>query len=303
MDETKEIVKVENNAPIATQEQIALLKDVVAREQNLTDDELKMFVMVSSKTGLDPFTRQIYAVKREGKLTFQTSIDGFRSIADRTGAYAGNDDYLFNGGLNEYQMIENGCKRPITATSTVYKVVGGQRCPYTATARWEEYAINGKSGFMWTKMPFLMLGKCAEALALRKAFPAQMSGLYTGDEMQQADVKIEGTIEPPVYTSEQGQGDDVRHKKEALRIHIRGLLDKPNTPSKVQTEGYEWLNKKDHDLDVLQEADDRLVKMHDEMKNKQTPEVDEALNDDNLQNALHGIDATQNEGNLTEGGG
>jgi len=290
MAETKEIAVTQ---PAFTQEQITLLKDVVARDQNLNDNELKLFVAVSSKTGLDPLTRQIYAVRRDGKITFQTSIDGFRSIADRTGAYAGNDDYRFDEGLNEYEMIKDERKRPTTATATVYKVVGGQRCPYSATARWEEYAISGNSGFMWTKMPFLMLGKCAEALALRKAFPAQMSGLYTGDEMQQADVKIEGTIEPPVYTSGQGQEDDVRQEKEALKKHIQGLLDKPGTPEKKRIDGHEWL-KKDHSLDKLLEAEEKL------MEGVQTSEVDEALNDDNLQNTLDGIDTTQNEGNLTK---
>ena len=82
---------------------------------------------------------------------------------------------------------------------TVYKIVGGQRCGFTATARWDQYFPGEKQGFMWKKMPHLMLGKCAEALAIRKAFPAELSGLYTQEEMQQASAPDNGTseVEPP----------------------------------------------------------------------------------------------------------
>jgi hypothetical protein len=73
-----------------------------------------------------------------------------------------------------------------TASVTVWKIVSGQRCAFTATARWIEYVPPQGSDWMWQKMPHLMLAKCAEALALRKAFPRQLSGIYTKDEMAQA---------------------------------------------------------------------------------------------------------------------
>ena len=74
---------------------------------------------------------------------------------------------------------------------TVYRMVSGQRVAFSASARWAEYAPQGSQGFMWQKMPFLMLGKVAEALALRKAFPLDLSGLYTQEEMAQADNVIQ----------------------------------------------------------------------------------------------------------------
>jgi len=167
---TKEVMTYENITP----DQVDLIKSQIA--VGATDDELKLFLHVADKSGLDPLSKQIYFIKRSGKMTIQTAIDGFRAIADRTGQYIGSSDPVFE---------DNG-KIPAKATVTVNKVVGGVVGNFTATARWDEYYPGKSQGFMWDKMPHTMLGKCAEALALRKAFPAQLSGLYTGDEMAQA---------------------------------------------------------------------------------------------------------------------
>jgi len=150
-----------------------------------TSDELDLFFYQARRTGLDPLARQIYYVKRKGKGTIQVGIDGLRLIADRTGQYAGSDDAEFLGTTDEGQ--------PAKARVTVYKMVQGQRCPFTATARWDEYYPGPDQGFQWRKMPHAMLAKCAEALALRKAFPADMSGLYVHEEMMQADGGTEQT--------------------------------------------------------------------------------------------------------------
>lgn len=169
-----------SNLPVAidySPEQIQLIKNTVA--VGATDNELGLFLQVCKNHKLDPFTRQIHFVKRAGKGTIQISIDGLRAIAERTEQYAGNDDPVFDSET-----------APKKATVTVWKMVSGQRCPFTATARWSQYYPKG-SGFMWDKMPHLMLGKCAEALALRKAFPESMSGLYTDDEMEQETMKVE----------------------------------------------------------------------------------------------------------------
>ena len=170
-------------------EEIRLIKSTILDER-ATNDELKLFSMICQKTGLDPFSRQIYGIRRKGKLTFQTSIDGYRLIADRTEKYAGNDEPIFDEGLNLYQHLTSGRKFPTTATITVWKLCGGQRCPFSASAAWLQYAqfFNGKLGENWEKMPHLMLAKCAEALALRKAFPAELSGMYTREEMPDDEI-------------------------------------------------------------------------------------------------------------------
>src|SRR3990167_8379416 len=116
-------------------------------------------------TGPYPFFRQNHFTKRKSKsgeaIVITTGIDGFRLTASRTGAYAGSDEPVF----------KEDEKGPLAATVTVWKLVQGVRCAFTATARWVEYYPgDGPDGFMWRKMPYVMLAKCAEALALRKAF-------------------------------------------------------------------------------------------------------------------------------------
>lgn len=182
-----------------TPAQIELVKNTICR--GATDDELAMFLYTAKRTGLDPLLRQIHAVKRWDKklnretMAIQTGIDGLRLIADRTGLYAGNDEPAF-----EYS--ETNQELPMKASVTVYKLVSGVRCGFTASARWSEYCPKSGNDFMWLKMPHVMLGKCAEALALRKAFPAEIAGLYTTEEMQQADTP---TIQRPQATSEEVQ--------------------------------------------------------------------------------------------------
>ncbi len=167
-----------------TQKQVAALRQLGVEKVNESD--LAVFFHQCVRTGLDPFARQVYLVGRwDGraqatKYTIQTGIDGYRLIAERTGVYAGSDESWVEG--------PNGL--PTSATVSVYKVIGGVRCAFTATAHWAEYCQTTKDGRpmgLWAKMPHRMLAKCAEALALRKAFPQDLAGVYTSEEMSQAD--------------------------------------------------------------------------------------------------------------------
>ena len=180
-----------------TRQQIELIKRTIAK--GASDDELKLFIQVCKGAQLNPFLKQVHLVPRwdskDGKevRAIQVSIDGFRSIAESSGAYAGNDDPIYEGEHEiEYGPKErNKVVAPNSATVTVYKIVCGNRYAFTATARWAEYYPGERIGFQWHVRPYLMLGKCAEALALRKAFPKLLSGMYAQEEMDRTSVEDE----------------------------------------------------------------------------------------------------------------
>ena len=160
--------------------QIDLIKRTVAK--GASDDELKLFLHIANKTGLDPFARQIYSVKRWDSntggyiMTTQTGIDGYRLIAERTGNYAPGKNTVY-----EYDGDKLLC-----ATSFIQKKVGDVWFEVAATARYDEYVQLKKDGtpmHMWSTKPHIMLAKCAEGLALRRAFPAELSGVYVENEL------------------------------------------------------------------------------------------------------------------------
>lgn len=193
-----------------SKEDIQTLVSASIIPRDTPEGTIRMFGRFCAESNLSPFKRQVHLIKRGDRFTIQTGIDGYRSIADRTGRYAGNDDYLFDEGLTEYQhIVQKKGTHPVTATATVYKLVGNIRVPFTATARWEEYCPQKGQAFMWEKMPYLMIGKTAESLALRKAFPDELGGVYTDEEMEQAGPIEEVERQPQRQTHEVAPGASV----------------------------------------------------------------------------------------------
>lgn len=178
-----------------TDEQKALIKQVCAGTQ-LNDMEFALLVEASIRSGLDVLRKQVYGLKFGGKMTVMTGIDGFRAVARRNGL-AGVDD-----AIHTYHERDPEQHRPLTSTVTVYRYgPNGQKEAYTATARFREYAQldrDGKPTGNWKTKPHIMLDKCAEALAHRKAFTESLGGIYEPAEFSNHDpnARPAGSNEP-----------------------------------------------------------------------------------------------------------
>ena len=246
------------DAPSYNQEQISLIKSQIAKDA--TNDELKLFLYQCQRTGLDPLTRQIYFVKRGGRMTIQTSIDGFRVIAERSGMYAGQDEPVFT--YDDKGEI-------LKCAITVYKFSpNGQRYPAaTGVAFYKEYYPNPMN--LQKSLKHTMISKVAEALALRKAFPQDLSGIYTSDEMHQADVP---SVNPEVLNT----------FKEEL---IASLIDLEMEDEKRKL-AFESINNSS-DMATLQKIKVRLTQFQPKIEDKTVsdlshtkpePEVTKAIN-------------------------
>lgn len=192
-----------SNLLINNPEKMQLLKDVFFK--GASNDEFMLFAHACERTGLDPFMKQIYPVKRydsnlkKEAMTIQTGIDGYRLIAERTGCYAPGREPSFTYDKDNKLVSATAYVKKLTKDGTWHEIA--------ATAFYEEYVQRTKEGIpvaMWKKMPQNQLAKCAESLALRKAFPAELSGLYTKEEMEQGEVEVvSSTVSKAIVSKEQ----------------------------------------------------------------------------------------------------
>lgn len=155
--------------------------------------EASVLMEVARVRRLNPLLRQIHFVKRwdsqkrEEVWSYQTSIDGLRAVAERTGRYQGQTKAEWCGKDGVWRDVWLADEPPAAARVGVYKQ--GFNEPCYAVAKWTAFVQTKKDGgptHFWSKMGDLMLAKCAEALAIRRAFPEDTSGLYTEDEMGEA---------------------------------------------------------------------------------------------------------------------
>jgi phage recombination protein Bet len=201
---------VQQSPILFKQEQIDLIKRTICKDA--TNDELQLFVQQCERTRLDPFTRQIYFIKSNGKVNIMASIDGLRLIAERTGKYAGQTKAEWCGDDGKWTDVWLLDKPPAAARVGVHRTDFIE--PLYATARYKAYA----GGYMWQKMPDHMIAKVAESLALRKAFPNEMSGVYGEDEIKDIP-KYQPTSEitrEPIYDVDSDTGEVIQPAQPSL---------------------------------------------------------------------------------------
>src|SRR5258706_15713587 len=165
--------------PTVTEKDKDAVRKTIAKDCN--EAQFKVFVLACNRLGLDPFARQIVPIVQGGGMTPQTTIDGFRLIADRTHKYAGQLGPFWCGPDGEWKEVWLGDGAPAAAKVGVLRRDFEQ--PMWGVARFKSYNKGGN----WKSMPDVMLAKVAESQALRKAFPQELSGAYTEDELDNSD--------------------------------------------------------------------------------------------------------------------
>jgi phage recombination protein Bet len=180
------VTRVENGIERAgfeiTADQVNLIRQTVGND--LSDLELSLFLNQARARQLDPLTRQIYAIKMQGRLQIFASIDGLRIIAQRSGQYAGQVGPLWCGDDGEWTDVWLQQEIPAAAKVGVWRT--GFVEPTWGVATFASFGKN-KNTPTWKGMPDVMLAKCAESIALRKAFPDDLSGLYVREEFADAE--------------------------------------------------------------------------------------------------------------------
>ncbi len=179
-----------NSTPVLASDELDTLRRTIGHD--LDDNEFELFAAICRRTGLDPFARQIYAVMRwDGRqkrnvMQIQTGIDGLRLIAERSGTYAGQTPAEWCGQDGKWVDVWLSDQAPAAARVGVLR--HDFKEPVYGVAKFASYCATNKDGTpqaMWKTMPEVMIAKCAEALAIRKAFPNDVSGVYTKEEMGQ----------------------------------------------------------------------------------------------------------------------
>lgn len=228
-------------------------QEAVLRQSGISDSvtkaELAGFLHLCQRTGLDPFSRQIYLIgrwnKKAGREVFtpQTAIDGYRVISHRAAAEAactlGYEDTLWCDASGTWRDVWLEDKPPAAAKVTVLR--NGQR--FSAVARYSEYVQTFPSGDpsgLWAKMPAGQTAKCAEALALRKAFPHDLAGVYTDEEMAQADNAAPAPHLRAVSANEADQWQQATPAKPTAVIR-EGVADLP--PESLTPAGRDYLHE------------------------------------------------------------
>ncbi len=244
-----QLATLPNATAMVTAEQAHAIRNALKNSlyPGATDDSVDMVLAYCRAAQLDPMTKPVHivpmSVKKAGSRdqyewrdVVMPGIELYRTKAHRTGEYAGQDEAEFGPTVSQFGMhFPEWCK------TTVYRIVAGERVPYSAKVYWlESYATAKRDtdapNAMWKKRPFGQIEKCAEALALRKAFPEAVGAQPTAEEMEgktleaDAPATLVGVQMPKALAAPkpaEGGGDAVGPSNEAAtpEAGIHGLTD------------------------------------------------------------------------------
>jgi len=228
-------------------DQIKFVQETVAR--GATKPEAVMFLARCAATGLDPYDRQIYCIVRgkdaNRQVTIQVGVDGLRTIAERTGEYVGSSE-------PEYEMDGQS---PTLARVTVTREIRGKDRQFTGVARWSEFYPGDALGFMWKKMPFHMLGKAAEAQALRKAFPREMAGVETHEEARGDESFVVSTTVREMRTPDQLERSSAEYERLfAEQAESDTKATQPALGAQAETDARTFFDKETGEVIEIQNA-------------------------------------------------
>lgn len=169
-------------------------------------ESIKLVIGYCKAAGLDPMQKPVHIVpiwdSKSGRMrdVVMPGVGLYRTQASRSGQYAGVSEPEYGPDVTK-TIGGQEITFPAWCRVTVKRLLAnGQTAEFSASERWEEnYAVKGgkeKSiapNAMWTRRPYAQLAKCAEAQALRKAFP-ELGSAPTADEMEGKEIDM-GTAE------------------------------------------------------------------------------------------------------------
>lgn len=232
-----------SDVPAQKDAQAAELAVLRRSYDKLTEDEFGAFVLYCRRMDLDPVLKTVVPLvkvsRKDGtrRVAYVTTIDGYRSIAIKTGAYEGQTPMQWCGKDEVWKDVWLDQAPPEAARVAVLRTSFQQ--PLYAVATLRSYKPEYDQSGNWSRMPDVMLGKCAEALALRKAFPQQFSGLLSDVEMEQSDFQVPG-VQPQEHEQDAPAAklraclEAYGMPEEALAQYTRGLKIDEISASKIQ---------------------------------------------------------------------
>jgi hypothetical protein len=194
------------------------------------DFAVKMLEDTCARTGLDWKLRHVYLIERGGKWQVTTSIDGFRLVANQDPEYAGQEGPFWTDSATGTWTDIPPAKQPYAAKIGIVRNKGGVLVTTWGVAKFADYDARSP---MWTKMGPTMIAKCAEALGLRKALPGKLGGLYTIEEMEQAEPKAKAARNSK--PSEVGEDNPDK----GLRDNFKGSIEHCKTLDELKALGVE----------------------------------------------------------------